>query len=239
MTITHGMILAAGYGKRLRPITDSVPKPLVEVAGRPLIEYAIDNLQGMGVDHLVINISYLAERMEEYFLGRQSIRLSKEDTPLETGGGIANALPLLGDAAFWVMNSDTILVDPDYGTLQAMEQRWEQTAPDMLLLLHPRERAIGFDGPGDFFLEENGRLRRRGEQDTAPYVFTGVQLLRLGIFTDCPSGAFSMNRMYDRYLNDPALYGKIKGMVHDGDWLHVGDPQGLASANNYFEQNAA
>lgn len=240
MNVSRAMILAAGLGMRMRPITATIPKPMVEVAGRKLIDYAIAQAVAAGAEEVVINTSYLAEKLEAYLAaGAYAARLhiSREEAPLETGGGIAKALPWLGAEPFFSLNSDTICVDlPGCDpALARLKATWDDARMDALLLLHPRERAVGYDGAGDFFLN-GGEVRRRGEGEAAPYVFTGVQLIHPRLFAECPAGKFSMNLLYDRHRQADGTLGRISAIVHDGDWLHVGDLQGLALAEAYFMQ---
>lgn len=224
---TSAMVLAAGLGLRMRPLTEHRPKPLVEVAGRPLIEYTLELLEEAALGNIVVNASYLASQMKEYFTHRagQGVTLSfEEGEPLETGGGIAKALPLLGDAPFFSLNSDVILRDgPGKPALQRMAEAWDGERMDALLLVVPKEKTTGFEGPGDFFLEE-GRLRRRGDAPSAPYIFTGAQILHPRLFEQCPEGAFSMNVLYNRRMDARGTLPNIGALVHDGPWLHVGDP---------------
>lgn len=236
-----GMVLAAGLGLRMRPLTEHLPKPLVEVAGRPLIEYTLELLERQGIEQLVVNASYLAPKLEAYFKQRQggAVSLSFEEERLETGGGVARALPLLGDAPFYVMNSDVILCDgTNVPALERLAEAWDGERMDALLLLMPKEKAIGYDGEGDFFLE-NGCVRRRGDAATAPYVFTGTQLLHPRLFTGCPQGAFSLNVLYDRSRDGKGALQRVGGIVHDGKWLHVGDPDGKRQAEEVLHTKKA
>ncbi len=224
-SVRAAMVLAAGLGMRMRPLTEHTPKPLIEVAGRPLIEYTLELLEQSNVGNIVVNASYLAEQLEHYFARRpgKPVTLSHETQRMETGGGIANALPLLGGAPFFAMNSDVILRNgPHKPALARMAEAWDAARMDALLLLVPMERATGFEGPGDFFLDE-GVLRRRGEASGAPFIFTGAQLLHPRLFADCPEGAFSMNLLYDKQKDAAGRLPNIGALVHDGPWLHVGD----------------
>jgi len=242
MMPTHAMVLAAGLGKRMRPITNTIPKPLVPVAGRTLIDRALDQIADYGIQHAVVNASYLAHLLEAHLDLRQQtealpqITLSHETELLETGGGIRRALPLLGNGPFFSLNSDTICVDAMDATpaLARMAAAWDEAHMDVLMLLHPREKAIGFEGQGDFFLRDDGALSRRGVRPSAPYVFTGVQLIHPRFFDGAPEGAFSMNVLYDRQVQPNGTLTRISALIHEGDWLHVGDPAGLAEAEGYF-----
>lgn len=229
----NAMVLAAGLGRRMRPLTDRLPKPLVEVSGRPLIDYALELLEQAGVARAVVNASYLAEKLAAYLAARRSgirVTLSREETPLETGGGIARALPLLGHAPFYAINSDVILRNgAGMPALRQLAEAWDDGGTDALLLLVPKTLAVGYGGAGDFFLED-GRLRRREGASSAPYVFTGTQLLHPRLFEDCPQGAFSINLLYDRRKDAEGFLPRIGAIVHDGAWLHVGTPEAVAAA---------
>ena len=230
----NAIILAAGLGTRMRPLTEQMPKPLIEVAGKALIDWAVDLVDDAGVKFLIVNTSYKAEMVEAHVARRTQpqVAISREDQPLETGGGIANALDLLGEDPFFSLNSDTICLPGEKNPLQRLLDAWDDSAMDALLLLHPSEKAIGFEGAGDFFLNGGGSVKRRGESDSAPYVFTGVQLIHPRLFKDAPTeengGVFSMNTLYDKDLS------RIHAIVHDGDWLHVGDVRGLAQAEGFL-----
>ncbi len=221
------MVLAAGRGERLRPITDTIPKPMVEVAGHTMLDRQLDLLARAGIKRAVVNTAWLAEKIEAHLATRRTpeIIFSREEKALETGGGIAMALSYFGEKPFFSLNSDVILCEDATSPLARMRDVWDGTKMDALLLLVKREDTSGYSGTGDFFLEPDATLTRKGVHAEAPYVFTGVQLLAPHLFDDCPSGAFSMNILYDR---NPA---RVCGIVHDAKWLHVGDPQGLADAN--------
>lgn len=221
----------------MRPLTDRLPKPLVEVAGRTLIDRALDRLQEVACQRAVVNLSYKAEMIEAHLTARTepAIILSHEAQPLETGGGIAHALPLLGAAPFYALNADVILVNgPREAALERLADAFDAEVMDALLLLHPVARAVGYDGPGDFSLHESGCVVRRGVAARAPYVFTGAQILHPRLFDGCPQGAFSLNRLYDRMRDESGMLPRIHGLIHDGDWLHVGDLAGLAAAQAWF-----
>lgn len=229
------MVLAAGLGTRMRPLTNTKPKPLIEVAGITLLDRVLDWMAAAGITETVVNTHYLAPQIEAHVQSRTTphiILSSEADQLLETGGGIAKALPHLGDTPFFSANSDTICLDGETPALARMAQGWDDASMDALLLLHPVEKAIGFEGPGDFSMGANGELTRRGTNPSAPYVFTGVQLLHPRLFRNLPTGPFSMNLLYDRALT------RVRGLVHDGNWLHVGDPQGLADAESWLKTHA-
>lgn len=223
MMIHRAMVLAAGLGLRMRPITLSTPKPLVSVAGRTMLDRALDHLAVAGVQEMVVNTHWLAERITEHLADRSDISLSHEDELLETGGGVAKALPLLGHDPFYVVNSDIIWTDGETPALARLATAWREQDMDALLLLQPTATAVGYEGKGDFFINGADVPRRRGEAATAPLLFSGVQILHPRLFEGCPSGKFSLNVLYDRALAE----GRLFGLVHDGRWFHVGTPAAL------------
>jgi MurNAc alpha-1-phosphate uridylyltransferase len=226
------MVLAAGKGLRLRPLTDKTPKPLVFAGGKPLIAYALDALDASGVRDIVVNAHHLADSVATYVseYGRKCrnvrLHLSHEDVLLETGGGVVRALPWLGLEPFFVLNSDVIVRDGATPALARLAQAFEPARMDALLLVQPVERAIGYDGKGDYDRAADGRLTSRGDAPRAAFVFTGMQLLAPRLFDGAPSGAFSLKLLYDR----AEAAGRLYGLVHDGAWLHIGTPDGLALA---------
>lgn len=230
----RAMILAAGLGTRLRPITDVTPKPLVKVAGRALIDYCFDLLRQAGISRAVVNKHHLAEQISDYAEAVTDLEVNVSDETqalLETGGGVKKALPLLGELPFFVLNSDVIVLDTGASSLLQMHDMWEDGKMDALLLLHPVETAVGYAGSGDFHLGADGRLTRRMQGEGAPYLFTGVQLLNPVLFDDMPEGAFSLNLLYDKALASGRLYG----LVHHGHWLHVGTPEAVIEAGERIE----
>ena len=236
------IVLAAGRGTRFKPLTDTMPKPLVPVAGKPLLDYALDYLHDAGMDRVVVNCSYKAEMLKAHVQQRTQphIMISHEPTPLETGGGIYYALPLLHNAPFIALNSDIICRDTASSSMQRLMETWQEGLR-AVLLVHPVDKAIGYDGRGDFFVSDEGKLRRRQEHETAPYVFAGVQLLHPAIFHDAPATEgdnppeFSMNLLYNTGMDSNGWLAGIRAVVHDGDWLHVGDMKGLEQAEAYFQ----
>jgi len=225
----RAMILAAGRGERLRPLTDSVPKPLVELAGRPLIEYHLAALAQAGFREVVINQGHLGGQLAAA-LGdghRWSINIHWSDeqpTALETGGGIKRALPLLGDAPFYAINGDVYWLDGAMPALNRLAQLWDDSKMDALLLLHPTSAAIGFHGPGDYRMDPLGRLSYRLEREVPPFVYAGVQILHPRLFRDAPEAPFSVKQLWDRAEAAERLYG----LRHDGLWCHVGSPAEMA-----------
>lgn len=227
------MILAAGLGTRMRPITDTIAKPMVEIEGRSLILRIIDHLAEMGVDEVVINLHHKADKLRAHLkdVKTPNIVFSDEtDELLETGGGIAKALPLLGDKPFYVINGDVMWFDGGSPALSRLANAWDAyhdqgLTVDALLMVHSTPRAHGYQGKGDFFMDPLGVLRRRAEKEVGPYVFAGVQILNPKLFTDIPKDGFSMNLLYDRCLNtEEPEKSTLRGLAHDGSWYHVGTP---------------
>jgi MurNAc alpha-1-phosphate uridylyltransferase len=223
---THAMVLAAGKGLRMRPLTEHTPKPLIPVAGHSMLDRVFDRLDEARVPHRVVNVHWLGEQIAAHLSGRPGVVISHEDTLLETGGGVAYALPLLGQAAFFVCNADIIWIDGARPALLRLTEHWRDARMDALLLLQPVERAFGYDGAGDFSMDAAGGLHRRAGQTPAPFVFTGVQILHPRLFAGVPEGAFSLNILYDRAM----AAGRLSGLAHDGDWLHIGTPEMLTAA---------
>ena len=223
----RAMVLAAGLGLRMRPITETLPKALVPLAGRALLDHAIDRLAAAGVERVVVNAHYLAEMVRRHLAARAipAITLSLEDELLETGGGVLKALPLLGDV-FYVVNSDVFWLDGRTPALLRLAHAFDPARLAALLLLQRTVTALGYDGRGDFILDPKGGLRRRGEREVAPHLFAGVQILSKRLFADAAPGRFSLNALYDRALAE----GRFAAIVHDGEWYHIGTPEGLALA---------
>ncbi|MBO0332686.1 nucleotidyltransferase family protein [Sneathiella sp. CAU 1612] len=227
----RAMILAAGLGTRLRPITDITPKPLVKVAGRALIDYCFDLLRRANIRSVVVNKHHLAAQISDYVETINDLEIAVSDETaalLETGGGVKKALSLLGETPFFVLNSDVIVLDSGESSLRKMHDLWRFEKMDALLLLHPVETAVGYAGNGDFHLDADGRLTRRRKGEGAPYLFTGIQLLNPVLFNGTPEGAFSLNLLYDRALES----GRLFGLVHYGHWIHVGTPEAVIEAGD-------
>jgi len=223
------MVMAAGLGTRMRPLTDRIPKPLLEVAGKPLIDHVLDHLDHAGVESAVVNVHYLAEPMEQHLRERKRrpkvIVSDERDLLLETGGGLVRAGPMLDCDPFLSLNSDNLWTDGAGDTLVELAKGWDGDKMDALLLLVPLDGAHNHRGRGDFFLEPDGRVRRRGDADSAPYVFTGIQMIAKRLLRDAPEGPFSTNILWDRAIGE----GRCFGAVHDGQWFDVGTPQAIAA----------
>lgn len=226
------MVFAAGLGTRMRPLTDNLPKPLLEIAGRTILERILDKLEKAGVEEAVVNTHYFADQIEAKLIQRKrpKILLSHEDDLLETGGGVAKALPLLGADPFYVVNGDVLWSDGARDTLLRLARDWKDSEMDVLLLVHPVVRSFGYRGAGDFFLDQLGRVRRRKVHEVAPFVFTGIQILHPRLLAGAPPGRFSLNLLYDRAIESNRLFA----IVHDGDWFHIGTPSDLTLAEAEF-----
>jgi MurNAc alpha-1-phosphate uridylyltransferase len=218
------MVLAAGLGTRMRPVTDHLPKPLIEIAGRTLLDRAIDRLAAIGVERVVVNLHYKGDMIAAQLAGRERprIELSREESPLETGGGVKRALTLL-DECFFVVNGDILWLDGLTAALSRLARAFTAKKLDALLLLQRATSAIGYDGSGDYFLDPLGTPRRRGEREVAPYIFAGIQILHRRLFAGVDDTVFSLKRLYDRAEDA----GRLGAIVHDGEWFHVGTPRGL------------
>lgn len=232
--IKKAMILAAGFGKRLRPLTLETPKPLVELAGKPLLQHALDRLAARQPDTIVINTHYLAEKITAYVqpLKDLPIILSHEQDTLETGGGIAKALPYFKNQPFFCLNSDIWWQETSGSSLDQLEQNWDETTMDALLLLVHRDNAQDYQGQGDFFWDPATLIPRfRQPETSAPYIYTGVQILHPRLFESCPTGSFSIVELYHRaYRNN-----RLKAIVLDGTWSDLGTIQALESLRDRLE----
>ena len=227
--MTTAMVLAAGLGQRMRPLTADRPKPLVEVDGRALIDRVLDRLAAGGIETAVVNVHYLGEQIIDALAARERPRIVISDERgelLDTGGGVAKALALLGDAPFFVHNSDSIWTEGVEDNLQRMRKYWDGARMDCLMLLAMTTTSTGYDGRGDFTMDSQGRVSRRGEHEVAPFAFTGVSIMHPRLFEDAPAGAFSLNRLWDRAI----AAGRLYGLRLEGRWMHVGSPLGLAEA---------
>jgi MurNAc alpha-1-phosphate uridylyltransferase len=232
------MVLAAGLGKRMRPHSEALPKPLVEVAGKPLIDYALDALAEAGAECAVVNVHYRAELIEQHLSrrARPQIVISDERAELlETGGGIVKALPLLGDAPFVLVNSDTLWIDGVRPNLARLAAAFDARRMDALLLLAATATSIGYTGRGDFRMLASGRLVRRNERDVVPFVYAGAAILAPSLFAGAPSGAFPLTRLFDQ----AAARERLFGLRLEGVWMHVGTPEAIAAAERALLESAA
>jgi MurNAc alpha-1-phosphate uridylyltransferase len=220
------MVLAAGLGTRLRPVTDTTPKPLIEINGRTLLDHAIDRLALVGVERVVVNAHYKAALVVAQLARRDHphIEISHEAELLDTGGGVARALPLLDDV-FFVANSDVFWLDGKDHALQRLATAFDPERMDAILLLQRTVTAVGYDGSGDYLIDASGYPHRRGERAVAPFLFAGLQLLHSRAFAGISDRVFSLVRVFDRAEEA----GRLQAIVHDGEWYHIGTPQGLAA----------
>ena len=234
----RAMVLAAGLGTRMRPLTNGAPKPLVPVAGRALIDHVLDKLAEAGVGTAVVNVHYGADEIEQHLRSRRApaITISDERSGLlGTGGGIRHALAWLGPRPFFLVNSDTLWIDGARPNLGRLAYAFDGMQMDALLLLAPTATSIGYAGRGDFAMDAAGRLRRRGEQEVVPFVYAGVALLSPALFADAPQGAFPLTLLFDR----AAEAGRLFGLRLDGVWMHVGTPEAVAAAEAAILASAA
>ena len=236
-------VLAAGLGQRMRPLTDDIPKPMVRLAGRPLIDHVLDRLSAAGITRAVVNVHYKPSPLLSYLQGRAAPRIEISDETallLDTGGGVTRALSRLGHDPFLIHNSDTVWLEtntvagrsgagPDASATLNLERliaAWDADRMDSLLLLADRAASIGYDGRGDFHLAADGALQRRGKTESAPYVFAGVSIAHPRLFGGAPDGAYSLNRVWDTAI----AAGRLYGIVLEGLWMHVGSPAALLEA---------
>ena len=228
ITLTHGMVLAAGLGLRMRPLTETTAKPLLTLNGRSLLDHALDRLDAAGVQQAVVNAHWQAGKVAAAVAARAAPRLTlqREEVLLETGGGVARALPHLGDAPFVVANGDSVWLDGPRQALGRMAAMFDPETMDGLLLVVRCAQVDGEIGRGDFLLDPLGRVRRPKERELAPYVFAGVQILAPGLVRDVPEGPFSLNILYDRAIDS----GRLFALVHDGVWFHLSTPPDLERA---------
>lgn len=236
MNLTHAIVLAAGLGTRMRPLTNTMPKPLIPVRGTPLIDYCLNWLSTAGITDAVVNTSYLAQQLEDY-LGKRTaphIHFSREEpAPLETGGGIMKALSMLGTEPFLAMNSDAIFPPTEVHPIKRLKEAWSEEL-DFLMLLVPKANALGWEGKGDFIADEAGRIRRPNEGEDAPYIFTGVEIIHPRVFAGAPSGSFSLAKLWNARAGEGGWMKNICAVIHTGSWINVGDLEGLKMAEHYY-----
>lgn len=235
---TTAMVLAAGMGRRMRPLSVTTPKPLIEVGGVALIDYCLDNLADVGVERAVVNVHYLADLVAAHLRrrARPEIVISDErERLLDTGGGIRMALPALGDAPFFLRNSDSFWIEGVRRNADWLARAWDGDRMDALLLLAATVASAGYAGSGDFFLEKDGRLVRRGERLVAPFAYAGAAILHPRLFDGAPDGAFSLNRLFDQAIEA----GRLFGVRMDGLWINVETPAAVALAESAIAASAA
>jgi MurNAc alpha-1-phosphate uridylyltransferase len=234
----RAIVLAAGLGTRMRGHSDKIPKPLVKVSGKALIDYALDRLAESGVEQVVVNVHYMADALEGHLKKRTHPRIIISDERKElmgTGGGVVKALGHLGDAPFFYMNSDTLWIDGVKPNLQRLAEAFDPAEMDGLLLLAPTTTSIGYDERGDFAMATDGRIRRRPEREVVPFAYASAAVFSPALFKDAPKGVFSMMTLFDR----AAEQGRLHGLRIDGIWMHVGTPEAVAEAEAAMVASAA
>jgi N-acetyl-alpha-D-muramate 1-phosphate uridylyltransferase len=235
---TKAMVLAAGLGLRMRPLTDTMPKPLVPVAGQPLLDHVLDKLAAADVREAVVNVHYLPDQIIDHVKSRTAPKITisdERDQVLGTGGGVVKALPLLGDAPFYHLNADTMWIDGVQPNLLRLAENFDPAKMDILLLMAPTANSIGYAGKGDYEMRTDGTLRRRKENQVVPFVYAGVAILSPAIFKDVPTGEFPLTLLFDRANEQERLYG----LRMDGVWMHVGTPDAVRAAEDAFLASVA
>lgn len=233
VTPTKAMVLAAGLGLRMRPITETMPKPLVRVAGKPLLDHVLDKLAEAGVADAVVNVHYLPDQIIHHVAGRSAPKVTISDEReqvLGTGGAVVKALPLLGTAPFFHLNADTMWIDGAQPNLKRLADTFDPARMDILLLMAPTANSIGYSGRGDFAMTPDGTLRKRKELEVVPFVYAGVAILSPHLFADAPAGEFSLTDIFDRVGEQ----GRLFGLRMEGVWMHVGTPEAIAAAERAY-----
>lgn len=233
---TTAFVLAAGKGTRMRPLTNKIPKPLVPLAGKPLIDHVLDRLKAAGIENAIVNVHHHADKLEAHLKSRKAPKITisdERDALLDTGGGVMRALPRLGPKPFLIHNSDSVWIEGMGNNLERLMAQWRDDAMDALLLVAPLATSLGYDGLGDFDMDGNGVLARRASARLSPFIFTGVSIAHPRMFADAPSGAFSLNLLWDRAIEAGRLYGTRL----DGVWMHVGTPEAVAEAEAAIKES--
>jgi N-acetyl-alpha-D-muramate 1-phosphate uridylyltransferase len=234
----RAMVLAAGLGLRMRPLTERRPKPLVQVAGRALLDHVLDKLGTAGVTEVVVNVHYLPDQIIDHVASRAQPKVIISDERSEvlgTGGGVVNALPLLGKAPFFLVNADTLWVDGVRPNLARLAEAFDPARMDILLLMAPTATSIGYGGRGDYTMLPDGVLRKRREHQVVPFVYAGAAIISPSLLVDAPAGEFSLTEMFDRANEQERLFG----LRLDGLWMHVGTPDAVLAAEEAFLASVA
>jgi len=229
-----GMVLAAGLGTRMRPLTDRLPKPLVRLKERALIDHVLDRISAAGIARAVVNVHHHADALETHLRHRKHPKIEISDERgvlLDTGGGVVRALPKLGSGPFLIHNSDSVWIEGVGSNLERMFASWDSGTMDSLMLLASGATSLGYEGSGDFAMGTDGRLSRRGERQMVPFVFTGVSIAHPRMFVDVPEGRFSLNKLWDEAIDK----GRLFGIRLEGLWMHVGTPEALTEAERWIE----
>jgi MurNAc alpha-1-phosphate uridylyltransferase len=232
------MVLAAGLGLRMRPLTERMPKPLVPVAGRALLDHVLDKLGDAGVSDAIVNVHYLPDQIIDHVAARAKPRVTisdERDQVLGTGGGVVKALPLLGPAPFFLVNADTMWIDGVRPNLARLAEAFDPARMDILLLMAPTTSSIGYDGSGDYAMLADGALRKRREHQVVPFVYAGAAIMSPALFAKAPKGEFSLTRMFDSANEQERLFG----LRLDGVWMHVGTPDAVQAAEDAFLESVA
>lgn len=232
--LNTAMVLAAGMGTRMRPLTEAIPKPLVPLRGRPLIDHVLDRIADAGIENAVVNVHHHAEKLEAHLARRKHPKITISDERgvlLDTGGGVVKALPKLGPAPFLIHNSDSVWMEGIGSNLARLMTAWDPSRMDSLMLLAIGATSLGYEGHGDFNMTPDGLVTRRTEHREAPFVFTGVSIAHPRLFEGAPEGRFSLNVLWDRAIER----GRLFGTRLDGTWMHVGTPQALEEAEKWIE----
>jgi N-acetyl-alpha-D-muramate 1-phosphate uridylyltransferase len=235
---TKAMVLAAGLGLRMRPLTNNTPKPLVSVAGQPLLDHVLDKLAGAGVSEAVVNVHYLPDQIIAHTANRSHPRVTisdERDQVLGTGGAVVKALPLLGSEPFFHLNADTMWIDGVRANLTRLAETFDPDRMDILLLMAPTTSSIGYAGRGDYAMLPDGALRKRREHQVVPFVYAGAAIMSPALFADAPAGEFSLTRMFDRANEQERLFG----LRLDGVWMHVGTPDAVQAAEEAYLESVA
>jgi MurNAc alpha-1-phosphate uridylyltransferase len=238
VTPTKAMVLAAGLGLRMRPLTERMPKPLVPVAGRALLDHVLDKLGDAGVSEAIVNVHYLPDQIIDHVAARAKPRVTISDERnqvLGTGGGVVKALPVLGQAPFFLVNADTMWIDGVRPNLARLAETFDPARMDILLLMAPTTSSIGYDGSGDYAMLADGALRKRREHQVVPFVYAGAAIMSPALFAKAPKGEFSLTRMFDSANEQERLFG----LRLDGVWMHVGTPDAVQAAEEAFLESVA
>jgi N-acetyl-alpha-D-muramate 1-phosphate uridylyltransferase len=229
------MVLAAGLGSRMRPLTDLVPKPLVRVKNRALVDHVLDRIADAGIAHAVVNTHYMADKLIAHLRERtrpEIIISDERDALLDTGGGVVRALPKLGNGPFMIHNADSTWIEGVGSNIERICDAWDGERMDFLLLVALASHSVGYDGRGDFQMQADGLLVRRREREMAPFAFTGVSIAHPRAFKGAPAGPFSLNELWNRAIEDKRLYG----VRLDGIWMHIGTPEAVTAAEARIDE---
>ena len=233
MSITRAMIMAAGLGTRMRPLTDTTPKPLVKVHGKALIDRVIDRLVAAGVKTIVVNVHYMGDQIKAHLATRKDVEIvisDESEALLDSGGGIFKALPLFKGEPFFHANADTVWVEGAGHALERLKAAWDPQKMDALMLLAPTVSTVCYDGRGDFMMDAEGRLSRVAEGRVSPFVWMSIEIVHPRLFDGVPGGKFSINPLWDKAIARGRLYGQRL----DGVWMHIDRPEAVKESEEYL-----